>query len=626
MIAFAALGMLLVFINDIRHQPFWFGKQYRNAQTIIVVIDEVPVEKVKSYKAEASVDALISNQQKINATGKIIIYFKKDSSVTMLQPGAQLIFKNPLQPIKNTGNPDAFDYKRYALFNKITHQVYLTGNDFEILPGKKISWFQVFLNNTKDYVLATLTTYIQGKKELGLAEALLLGYKDDLDKNLLQSYRNTGVVHIIAVSGMHLALIYWLLNVLFKPLLKRKSTRWLHPVLVLGILWVFCFITGGAASIVRAAVMFTFITIAKAFNRNTSVYNTLAASAFCLLCYNPYWLWDVGFQLSYAAVLGIIIFYKPVYDLVFIKNKMLDWFWRLIVVSITAQILTTPFSIYHFHQFPVYFLITNLLAVPVSSVILIGELILVLLSPLKVVAWLLGNILSGLIWWLNTFIERLEKFPFALWEGLQINVLQSVLLIVAIAAAGFWLIEKIKPAAWLACSALLLFVAIRSYSFYTALRQHKIIVYNVPKNRAIDFIEGRNFYSVADTALLKDEQLNNFNIKPSRVLHRVKPGGTLKKFSKNGDAISFGNKKILLLNAMPAKTGSVTKREIDLLILSGNPRLYISNVLNTVRPKLIVIDGSVPQWKARYWKKDCDSLHIPFYDVAEKGAFVMNLR
>ena len=354
--------------------------------TIKAILDEQAIEKPKSLKAEAKITQLITKDSSFKVDGKIIIYFKKDGFGQQLKPGTQIIFNKTLQEIRNTGNPGAFDYKRYMLFNKVTHQVYLTSDDFRLLSERDISWFESFLYSAKTYVLNVFKRFIPGKKERGLAEALLIGYKEDLDKNLLQSYTNTGVVHIIAVSGMHLALIFLVLDSVFKPLLRHRKTKWLHPILVISILWIFTFITGGAASIVRAAVMFTFVMIGKTLRREASIYNILAASAFCLLLYNPFWLWDVGFQLSYTAVLSIVVFYKPLNNLVYFKNKSLAWLWSLLAVSIAAQILTTPLSVYHFHQFPVYFLLTNLFAVPVSSVILIGELILVLLSPIKFMA------------------------------------------------------------------------------------------------------------------------------------------------------------------------------------------------------------------------------------------------
>ncbi|MFT4093158.1 MAG: ComEC/Rec2 family competence protein [Niabella sp.] len=618
-------AMIVTYCKDARHKKSWIGNATEKEQMLVVYLKEPLAAKDKSYKATAAILYAIKGAQKQRASGDITIYFRKDSINSGLGAGDRLIFSTPLQEIKNQGNPGGFDYKTYCLFNGITHQVYLTGADYQLLPGKNISATKNILFETRAFVLNAIKINIHGKKEQGLAEAMLIGYKDDLDKTLLQSYTNTGVVHVIAVSGMHLALLYWILNLLFQPLLKQKATKWLHPVLVLIILWGFSFLAGGAASVVRAAVMFTFITIGKQINRNASIYNILAASALCQLCYNPYWLWDVGFQLSYAAILSIVVFYKPIYNLVFIKNKLLDHIWQLAAVSIAAQILTTPFSMYYFHQFPVYFLLSNLVVVPVSTVVLIGTLLLVLFSPIKIIAGSMGHLLNGLIWWLNTFIERMEDFPLARWQGIEVGFIQATLLILIIAGISCWLLKKHKAGVWVALGGLLVFFLIRAYSFYNAGRQQKLIVYNISKHTVVDFISGRNYVAVADSGALQHTATNSYTLAPSRTLHRVTPAAALPGLYKTGNAILFNSKKILFISN-PVIPGSTENRlPADVVILSGNPRLYISSLLANITPRQIVIDGSVPAWKAAYWIKDCDSLKIPCHHAATDGAFVMNL-
>src|SRR6185436_16943723 len=197
-------------------------------------------------------------------------------------------------------------------------------------------------------------------------------------------------------------LIYWLLALLLKPLKNRRKIKWLRPILIVTGLWLFSILAGAQPSILRSAVMFTCIVLGESLSRKSSVYNTLALSAFLLLCYNPYWLWDVGFQLSYAAVLSIVIFMKPIYNWFYIKNKVLDFTWKMNAVTLAAQVLTVPLSIYHFHQFPNYFLLTNLVAVPVSSVIVLGEILLCVVSFTAPVATAVGNILHYLIWFMNS--------------------------------------------------------------------------------------------------------------------------------------------------------------------------------------------------------------------------------
>lgn len=626
LLALLALGALLYTVNDVRYKPNWFGHRVLKAETITATLLEKPVEKPNSFKATATINTLVQQNQESPASGTILVYFQKDSAIAALQAGSILSFDKQPAAIRNSGNPGNFDYRQYALFNGITHQVFLTAQDYQLSPEKGKTSFNTILGNIRNYVLKTLKTFITGKKEQGLAQALLIGYRDELDKDLLQSYINTGVVHVIAVSGMHLALIFWLLNLLFSPLLKNRKTKWLHPVLVLGVLWLFTLIAGGAASIVRAAVMFTFILVGKSLHRNTSVYNSLAGSAFLLLCYNPYWLWDVGFQLSYAAVLSIVIFYKPIYNRLYISNKSLNWVWQLAAVSIAAQILTSPLAMYHFHQLPVYFLITNLLIVPVSSLVLVGELVLVLCSPAYYPAKILGAVLKGCIWWMNSFIQNLEKFPLSVWDGIQINIVQTLLLFVMIAAIAFWLLEKKKSGLWVTLTALVGFLSIRTVSFLRAAGQKKIIVYNISKHTAIDFIEGRDHLLLADSAVQPLSALWNLNIKPATILYRLKPASRPPHLKRTGQEISFFNKKILLINSSLSLKDTALRSAPDLVILSGNPRIYISDLVNLLHPAKIVISSSVPAWKARYWKQDGDSLRVPVHYVAENGAFVMNLR
>ena len=622
---FIALGGLLSWYKNILHAEDWFGKIYNNESSLVVTLLEDPVEKSKSYKAIASVDLLLKDDSCIKTKGTIILYFKKDSTLFSLEYGSQLILKKPLQEIKNSGNPGGFNYKRYSLFQGITHQVYLKENEYEILPTTNKKVFQQFINKSREKVLSILRRNIKGEKELGLAEALLIGYKDDLDRTLVQSYSNTGVVHVIAISGLHLGLIYWLLILLFKPLQKR-NLKWLRPVFILTGLWLFSLLAGAQPSVLRSAVMFTCIVLGDSFARKSSIYNTLALSAMLLLCINPYWLWDVGFQLSYAAVLSIVIFMQPIYNWFYIRNKLLDLIWKLNAVTIAAQILTVPISIYHFHQFPNYFLLTNFWAVPLSSLILLGEILLCLVSFIPEIATFIGKILSWFIWIMNSYIERIEILPFSLLDGLQISILQTILLFGVATGFGFWLMEKSKTGLKYALAALFGFVVLRTISFIQANNREQLIVYNVPQKRAIDLIDERKYFFIGDPDLLADDFIRNFHIKPSRVLHRIKPAINFENYKQHENLIICNNKKIMTLNETKYFAPLDEKIAVDLLLISGNPKLYFNKLLETFSVKQVVFDGSCPAWKINYWKKDCDLLSIPWHDVSEKGAFVMNLR
>ncbi len=617
-----AFGSILVWLHDIRHDGKWIGHHYKDSSYVLVTIEEPLVEKTNSYKAVATVNSVSDENGFEKTSGKIVLYFKKDTAIKTLHYGSQIVFNKPLQTIKNGGNPGSFNYKQYSLFQGITHQAYLTLNDFEILPTESKNVFDEFIFNCRSWVIATIKKYIPGEKEQGLAEALLIGYKDDLDKNLVQSYTNTGVVHIIAISGMHLALIYGLLVLLTKPIKRRKELKWFRIILIISCLWLFAILAGAQASVVRSAVMFTCIAIGEALSRKTSIYNTLALSAFLLLCYNPYWLWDVGFQLSYAAVLSIVIFYRPIYNWVYLPNKILDFFWKTIAISMAAQILTTPISLYHFHQFPLLFLLTNIVAVPLSSLMLFAEIGLCVASFFAPLAKLLGWLTGIFIYWMNSYIERIELVSFSLLTGYSISITQTILLLLFSTLICFWLMEKRKWMLWLSLSSLLMFIFLRSLSFTEAYNQKQLIVYNVPKHLAIDLIDGIQYNFIGDSDLLYDDFTRNFHVQPSRVLHRIEQDQTIPIFCKE---FEFLSKKIVVIDSTMNFIQPTLKQTIDVLILSKNPKLYISNLTKTFFIKQIVVDGSVPAWKASLWKKDCDSLHIPYFDVSEKGAFVMNL-
>lgn len=617
--ALAVSGALVVWFNDVRNDALWLGNVYTAGDALLLTLEEPLVEKTASYKAVAKVHGLYIKKTYKPAKGTVILYFKKEELTNELFYGTQIIIKKPLQVIANSGNPGAFDYRRYSLFNGITHQAFLSSNEFFILPNRNATVYKNILFKSRAAVVAILKKYIKGEKEQGLAEALLIGYKDDLDKKLVEAYSNTGVVHVIAISGLHLGIIYWILLWITKPLKSRRST-WLRLIIILAGLWSFSLLAGAQPSVLRSAVMFSAIAISIALNRQSSIYNTLALSAFCLLCWNPYWLWDVGFQLSYLAVLSIILFFRPIYNWCFFPNKSLDFVWKLMAVSLAAQILTLPISVYHFHQFPFLFLLANLVAVPLSSLILIGEIILCILSFIHPIAHIWGFLLTCLIQVMNNLVERLDTIPFGVWEGLSISPFQAVLLYVIIASAGWWLLEKERQAAMVMLCCLAVFMLLRSLSFISAIKQQKLIVYNVPRHQAIDILYGRNYRFIGDDVLTKDDFLRNFHIQPSRVMHRIEEDTSM----YTTKSISLNKKNVLVIDTSVVLQHHFIKPVIDVLVLSKNPKIYIAKLASAAVIKQVVIDGSVPAWKATRWKHDCDSLGIPFYNVAVLGAFVMD--
>lgn len=622
--ALAATGALLAWLHDIRNNQKWIGHHYNEQQWLAVSLEENLVTKKKSYKANARVQYLVLKDSVQPVTGKLIIYFKKDSAASGLSYGSTLLIKKPLQRIKNAGNPGSFDYQRFCLFNDITHQVFLQQNDFVSLQEKSVSAAGQFLINARLWVIGILRQHINGDKEKGLAEALLIGYKDDLDMNLVQAYTNTGVVHIIAISGLHLGMIYFILVILLKSLKKKKNTRWLFALAVIGCLWLFSLMAGGQPSVLRSALMFTCIVIGETLSRKTSIYNSLAFSAFVLLCINPFYLWDVGFQLSYAAVLSIVLFMRPIYNLIYVKNKVLDFFWQLNAVTLAAQVLTIPISVYHFHQFPNLFLLSNLVAVPLSGLILYGLILVCAFSIVPAIAHATGYIITKLIGLLNAYIEHINNMPFAVWDGLQISIWQTIFLFLFIAGSMQWLMKKNKTSLAGALLALILFYLSAAVSYFQAHLQQKLIVYNVPGKRAIDFIQGQQAFFTGNSEMLNDEFLHNFHLKPARTLLRIKQVYNDTAAKESNHYFLYGNKKIGILTYPPKSKSSSPQQQMDLAIITGKNFKNLEELISRYHTAKLVFDGSVPAYQYRRWQKILEQKNIPHHYVVEKGAFVFN--
>ena len=619
------LGLLITWQKDIRNSNAWMGRYYQQQDYLVIRIDESPQQKEKSWKVNGQVEKIIQKDSSINCKGKLLLYFSKDSISSQLKYGDRILVNKKLQEIKNSGNPGAFNYQQYAAMQLVFHQLYLKPSDWVKLEGVNTNQFKQFIINARTKILSILRKNLPPKKdELGIAEALLIGYTSDLDRDLVKAYSNTGVVHIIAISGMHLGLIYILLGWIFCRMPAIKKSKILQLVLMLTSLWLFAILTGAAASVIRSAVMFTFIAIGKAVSKKSSIFNSMAASAFVMLCYNPYFLWDVGFQLSYLAVIGIIIFQATIYNWIYFKNKIANEVWKLMAISLAAQVFTFPICIYYFHQFPNYFLLTNIIAVPLSSAILFMEIGLVALAWIPWMGEWLGKLVGALLWLMNQIILWVSELPFSVWEKIPATLVSTALLYLIVFFFCSWLMKKSKIAFRISLISLLAFTLLQSYGEWRIKNQQKVIVYNIPQHQAIDFIRGNQFKFLGDSGILGDQALQNFHIKPARVaLQLTKPLDTFSVCHLPPLFYQLGNQKIVLIDR-PMQMGSlVSKIDVDMIILSKNVKIVISQLASVFNCKQYVFDASNSLWKIGQWQKDCEELHLRSYSVAEKGAFVL---
>jgi competence protein ComEC len=421
-----------------------FSKSGSNLLLVRLLTDPVP--KQKTRKAVAKIIGLIKDQRCFVENEKVLVYFNKNLDAGQVSGQLLLVRSTILRPIQNIRGID-FDYIRYCRLRHIYAQLFLKENDFAVVRVDQEKTISAGLDIFRKKILVILKNQIPRRSENGFLEALLFGYTEDLDPALMKSYADTGVIHIIAISGLHLALICQILQLVLSRRRGGKFTKWINFILIVSILWAYSLFSGASPSVIRAAAMFSLALFARKILREPILYNTLAASAFALLCFEPDWLWDTGFQLSYAAVLGLGLFATPIQMLFLFRNKLLQAVWQAASVTIAAQMLTTPLSIYYFHQFPVYFLFANLIAVPLSSGILAGGILLCLfylIQPLaNFLSWTLGLGVQLLNWIINYF----SKLPGAVITNLLITLPQLFCIYFIIFC--FYRFLKRKQISWL---------------------------------------------------------------------------------------------------------------------------------------------------------------------------------
>ena len=618
-----AAGAFFVYQKDIRNNPCWYNKNSKDAAVYVLKIEEPVVEKAKSIKAICTVEKVITDSQIIETRGKVLVYFKKSDTAAALQYGDKIIIKKQFVNLTNSGNPYAFDYVTYMSREQIYQQIYLDNNDWRKVGENGAQPFKKLLFSVRSHVINIINKYISGDSEAAVAKALLVGYKVDLDKDLVQAYSNAGVIHLIAISGLHLALIYGLLFFITGKLPFFRNHFQSRIVVIIFCLWFFALLTGASPSVLRAAVMFTFISIGLLSGKRSSIFNSISLSAFILLCSDPFILWNVGFQLSYSAVLGIVICQRSIYNWLLFDKKIPDYAWQLVSVSLAAQVFTIPLCLYYFHQMPLLFVLANLAAIPLCTLAIWSCILLISLSPFAPIAFYAGKMASAFLWLMNESVLSINKIPFSLWKNISFNIYETLLLFIITIGLIRWFFTKKLLTLQLSLFAILSLGFLRGLDQWKAFNQQKIIVYNIPKHSTIDLIKGNYYSSISKEALRPDSLLTAYNINPSRSSFRIFSERKISD-SQLKNFIQVNDTKFLLLDSTLKFEPSVPI-PLDFIIVSNGAHFKMSDLIQNFSFGQIIFDASNPAWKIRQWKKECEELHLRFHDVSTQGAFVANI-
>lgn len=611
----------LLFFTDSRREDH-ISKVTDAIEAYEAVVRSVPEEKEKSWKIEAEVTKIKTNQWQ-HVTGKLLLYVSKQNNQGVdWHYGDRILVKGTPHILNSPANPFEFDFKRFLSFKNISHQQFVSTADVKLIERNSRKGFIYYSHQARAWCMKKLNEYVRGEDERAIAIALVLGVTDGIDNDLQNAYAASGAMHVLAVSGMHVGIIYAIILFLFKPIDQVRNSKWLVAVISLICLWSFSFITGNSPSVLRAVTMFSFIALARPFGLRTNIYNTLAASVFVLLIYNPYLIMSVGFQLSYLAVLGIVYLQRPLYRLWEIENTIGDWIWKISCVSIAAQASTFALGLLYFHQFPIYFLISNLFVIPLSTLVLLGGILLLAVSFISSLASVIGLALEGLIKALNWTVFKTESLPYSLINNIHLTILQCWLLM-GILLSLILLFES-RSSKWLYVSFAfaVVFTVAQWNHFDSTVNQKQMIVYSINKHQAIEFIDnGRSFFA-ADSVLLNDQERIRFHILPNRLNHGVSETESQIPFMSNKSGVKFfqwENKGIAWINSKDTQLPLTSS--IDYLIVSRNA-LQKSQV-SELKVRQLIFDGSNSRNYVEAMSLMCEANQIKAHSVLKEGAFII---
>lgn len=581
-------------------------------------------EKERSWKVEARLNEVFDDSWDATS-GNLILYLSKEDFRQPFGYGDVLLIKGRPRETEGPGNPGEFDYKQYLGLRNIYHQHFLRKGEAIIVGHAPPSHFIAFAYRGRQWAEQTLSEFVKGPREQSIASALVLGVTDGLDNELLDAYSVTGSMHILAVSGLHISILYLILLWMLSPLNKIPRGKWAVAFISLTALWLYAFVTGLSPSVLRAVGMFSFFAIARPWAKSTNVYNTLAVSALCLLIFDPFLIRSVGFQLSYLAVLGIVYIYPRILRLWEPEHRITVELWKLSAVSIAAQIATFPLGLLYFHQFPNYFLLSNLIVVPLSFVVLVLGLIILAVALAPVVASILGAGLQMVIRFLNGVVFTIEEFPFSAITDVYISAWQCGLLI-ALIVSILCLCEYRKFKYIVVCCLCMFGISTLQWMhFFNDVSVLKVAIYKVPGHSAMDLIDCGSASFISDSALRIDQKKKRFHVIPHRQISGVviESDRTADWFFRGGQLILWRGNTILKLTDKDFQIPGAMA--VDLLVIGNNALTDLERIADKVTFRKVVLDSSNSFFFASRFLEATKLHKLDVHSVLHQGAFVTKI-
>ena len=617
---FVGLGAITTMINSPELHSHSLVHDDGSEKEWLLEVEEEPIEKERSIKL--SVNAISVEHSGIS--GKAFIYLEKSNSAKALKNGDQLLVSTSLNPITTPGNPHEFNYARYLRFHGVFKQAYLTTDKWIEIDERDGLNVLGSIADLRSVLIKKLDRNIFNENERAIIAALTLGYKQELDPETTRAFAGAGAMHVLAVSGLHVGILYAMIMMLFGFLTKVKHGDFIRAILVITLLISYAALTGMSASVFRASTMFSFVAWAQASKRYSNIYNTLTASVFLLLLFDPYLIMQVGFQLSYAAVLGIVFIHPWLFSQIVVKNRFLDAAWNITCVSIAAQVATFPLGLLYFHQFPNYFLFSNWVVIPLATMIMYVGMAFFGLGWIPLLKEPLAIALKWLAWLLNEFVILVESLPFSMLQGIDITVAETVMIYALLISIFILIMERHFRLIYLTLTSLTLLLLFQIHESLDQQNQKALIIYNARKGFAMDLISGNDHLFIANSKLIRDKNAMLFHVEHNWWARGLNEPKVLAidstEFSNRGHLFKYGGETIWLA---PMKVDSTPKMDLDRIIVSSREKNDWNSILETVKPIQVVVGQNLKYKELKRLINTCELRQIELYQCKELGPLIL---
>jgi competence protein ComEC len=614
--------------------------------TYQAIVAGMPLKKEKSVQFDCRVTEIEKDSIRAQLNEKIRLYVISDTLKNSLRIGDSITFTARMMPIGNTGNPGEFDYKSYLAREKIHHSGFIKENQLICRGFSGKYRIRRLASEIQMNSIRKLSDYNFKGNELAVLSALAAGNRDLLNAEIINNYAATGAMHILSVSGLHVGILFLFLNLLLGSRYQIRYWSGIRFLIILLTIWLYAFITGLSAPVLRASVMFSLFLIGKKVNRQVSNLNILAASAMLILIVNPLELYNVGFQFSYLAVAGILIFQPWLQNLLEFKYMLPDRLWQLIAVSIAAQLITFPLGIYYFHQFPTWFLLTNIVVIPATWGVMMLTLLFYLLLPFHCIAHFIAFVLNFLLKLMNGSIEFISNLPLATLTNLHFNERHLILWYILIAILSMSALSQKKIFFIYTAGCLFLLNTGYDMAEFTRQRDQKeLVVYSMRNMAALSLIDGHRHLFI--TGQIDEEQFKsekkylmpywiNRNITKNMVWVPLEKNNKKELRANNvefkpvqyGYEISFYNETMLFLK-QPAfidnLSNPIESGLYDILLVNGASGYPRKEYLNS-KPTTLIICQRLYRKQKEAWEQFAVENNLRLYDVNQNGAFILKVK